>query len=277
MDRVQHNSLPALYWPAHIRLQGQDAYPLHDHDFGEVFWVEKGSFKHFVNGSEIPVNKGDLVFIRPSDRHSFHGCGEKPFFIMNIAFSWSIYLALRERYFPELLPLYGEDASLPKQISLSAAQLTQASNSFLELLNAKRSSFQIERFLMNLFAEFCPIPADEFLSNAPLWMQNAWINIQQPDRLALGVSEFCRLCGRSPEHVSREFHRLTGQTLMEKISRLRMERAASLLEGTSQEIADIALTCGYQSLSHFYAIFSRSYGLSPSAFRKRAQRSMYPT
>lgn len=273
---MMRNRLHALYYPVRVKLSGPDAYPLHDHDFGEVAWMDEGSsLIHQVNGHEMELTTGSFLFIRPSDAHSFHDREAKPAFLINICFQWHLYESLKQRYFSGSTAVYGEDSRLPKTLQLTEGQLQSARSAFLFLLKAPQSSFQIERFLINLFAELCPLVGEDALDQAPQWMRSAWQCIQRPEHLCLGVAEFYRLCGRSPEHVSREFHKQTGRTVVQSIVKLRMAHAAALLAGTTDEIIDISEQCGFESLSHFYACFHKAHGLTPRAFRKRAQTQMY--
>ena len=257
-------------------LTGPVAYPLHDHAFGEIFWVESGPFTHLVNGAEISLTEGSCIFIRPWDQHAFQTPGPEQIEIFNICFQWPIYRYLRHRYFPHL-DLYGEQASLPKTLQLLSSQAKGLRNAVPSLAKRPDSIFEVERFLINLFAELSPpdeLPASTQLP--PPWMEQAMLAIRRPESLRLGVQEFYRLCGRSREHVSREFHRVTGITIVQWLNQLRMEHAAGLLAATQKEIIDISLDCGYESLSHFYASFRKHFGLAPLGYRRKAQGQLYP-
>ncbi len=251
-------------------LRGRIAYPSHDHDFGEVFWVEKGEGIQVVNGLKQAMGPGDCYFIRPWDRHSFHTRGNRSFQIINIAFQWHHLGNLRERYFAGDNTVYGEGGSHPKHFKLGDGQLQWGREAFLFLFKSPRTAFPIERFLMNLFAELGAMSfRRDFLSPAaPVWLRRAWETIEANDKmLAGGVGAFCRLCGRSAEHVSREFRRHGGTTLSKSISNLRMAHAAALLAGTDREILEISAECGFESLSHFYACFRDTYGEPPRRYR----------
>lgn len=268
------NRIKRPYHATRVRLAGRDAYPLHDHDFGEVGWVDEGEFFQRINGRKLEMRTGDFYFIRPGDSHSFHGRDDTPFSVVNICFQWHLYEGLRQRYFSDT-PLYGEDRKFPKIVPLAQSQLQWARKMFVGLLKDPLTLFSIERFLMNLFAELCPLPERGFLDEAPQWMQQAWGLIQKQEHLRLGVPEFYRLCNRCPEHVSREFRRQTGQTIVQSISRLRLNHAAAMLAGTRHEIVDIAGECGFESLSHFYTCFRKAHHLTPRQYRQRSQQQMY--
>jgi AraC-like DNA-binding protein len=48
-----------------------------------------------------------------------------------------------------------------------------------------------------------------------------------------------------------------------------MERAAALLRVTDRSVADICHSVGLQSLGSFTTSFTRTYGVSPAAYRAR--------
>jgi AraC-like DNA-binding protein len=98
---------------------------------------------------------------------------------------------------------------------------------------------------------------------------------------ALTVEDMARAAGLSRAHFSREFRRAFGETPHAYLLTRRLERAAGLLRGTDRSIADICLSVGLTSLGSFTTSFTRTYGLSPAAYRARhppaADAAMVPT
>lgn len=274
---IRRNRIKGLAHFSRVKLCGPEAYPLHDHEFGEIFWLDEGGCRHCVNGRNFELTVGALVFIRPWDRHSFHGPPNRPFYVNNTCFDWRIFQYLKERYFPHQGAIYGEAEPYPKMLQLSERQLQKARRLFLALFRDRCERLAIERYLLNLFAEFCAVRHDveSDAPDLPGWMASAWERIHEPEHFRLGVAEFCRLSGRSREHVSREFRKTAGQTLGHYIRQLRMKHACFLLEASSLEIIEISLECGFESLSHFYSSFRRAHRITPLAFRRRAQGRMY--
>lgn len=271
-----HNKLKDIYTLSRVRLSGKEAYPLHDHNFGEMGWVDKGEFYQRVNGEIISMKKGDFFFIRPQDQHSFHSHTGAPFYLVNICFQWHIYEELKIRYFDQQ-PVYGENRKLPVCLTLKEEELSWVRKLYASFLKAPLSRFAIDLFLMNVLSRFSSVPTGKQLNQSPSWLQQAWIKIQQQEHLRLGVKEFYRLCYHSPEHVSREFRKYTGNTLVYSLLQLKLERAATILSGTSDEILDIIHECGFESVSYFYSSFKKKYHLSPLEYRKREQGKMYPS
>ena len=97
----------------------------------------------------------------------------------------------------------------------------------------------------------------------------------------LTVDVMARAAGLSRAHFSREFRRAFGETPHAYLLTRRLERAAGLLRGTDRPIVDVCLSVGLTSLGSFTTSFTRTYGLSPAAYRamhpSAADAAMVPT
>lgn len=64
-----------------------------------------------------------------------------------------------------------------------------------------------------------------------------------------------------------DFRRITGETLADYITKVRLEHAAILLCG-SESLSEISEKCGFSSVSYFVNRFGRVYGTTPLKYRK---------
>ncbi len=83
----------------------------------------------------------------------------------------------------------------------------------------------------------------------------------------LGVDDLSRAAGLSRAHFSREFRRAFGESPHGYLLTRRLERAAALLRSTDRSVTDICFSVGLHSLGSFTTSFTRTYGLSPTAYR----------
>src|SRR5438094_9611025 len=83
----------------------------------------------------------------------------------------------------------------------------------------------------------------------------------------LGVEDLARAAGLSRAHFSREFRRAFGESPHAYLLTRRLERAAALLRTTDRSVADICFSVGLQSVGSFTTSFSRTYSVSPTAYR----------
>jgi AraC-like DNA-binding protein len=100
-------------------------------------------------------------------------------------------------------------------------------------------------------------------------------------REPLDVAALARAARLSPAHFSREFRRAFGEPPHQYLLTRRLERAAALLRSTDRTVADICFTVGLRSIGSFTTSFSRTFGLSPTAYRAAhppaADRARIPT
>ena len=83
----------------------------------------------------------------------------------------------------------------------------------------------------------------------------------------LSVDDMARAAGLSRAHFSREFRRAFGVSPHGYLLTRRLERAAALLRSTDRSVADVCLSVGLQSIGSFTSAFTRTYGVSPTAYR----------
>jgi AraC-like DNA-binding protein len=83
----------------------------------------------------------------------------------------------------------------------------------------------------------------------------------------LGVDDLARAAGLSRAHFSREFRRTFGESPHTYLLTRRLERAAALLRNTDRSVADVCFSVGLRSVGSFTTSFTRTYGMSPTAYR----------
>lgn len=71
----------------------------------------------------------------------------------------------------------------------------------------------------------------------------------------------------SPYHFHRVFRGMVGETPMEFVRRLRLERAAWRLATTTVPVTTVAFDAGYEAHEAFTRAFRQHFGASPSEFR----------
>ena len=81
------------------------------------------------------------------------------------------------------------------------------------------------------------------------------------------LGEAAGSCRLSPSHLSRLFHKSTGMTYQEYVTRFRLEHACKLLTTTNRPVTEIAFDSGFQSISQFHRSFKANYGERPLEYR----------
>ena len=87
------------------------------------------------------------------------------------------------------------------------------------------------------------------------------------------VADLAAAADVCPEHLRRLCHRQLGVSPMRHVTRLRMDRAASLLAGGPAKVDAVAAAVGYADRFAFGHAFRRHFGRPPGAFRRTAGAS----
>ncbi len=82
------------------------------------------------------------------------------------------------------------------------------------------------------------------------------------------LSEIAGVAYMAPHHFLRTFKQAFQLTPHQYMTRLRLERAQSLLRCTDIPVTDICMEIGFESLGSFSWLFRRQFGRSPSDFRR---------
>jgi AraC family transcriptional regulator len=88
----------------------------------------------------------------------------------------------------------------------------------------------------------------------------------------VSLADLANLCDLSPPQFARLFKRSTGTSPYRWFIERRLALSQLMLESSNDDLAGIALACGFADQSHFTRTFSRIVGLSPAAWR-RLQRN----
>jgi AraC-like DNA-binding protein len=84
----------------------------------------------------------------------------------------------------------------------------------------------------------------------------------------ISLDELAREAGVSRFHFARQFRLSTGESPMQFLRRVRIERSKSILQSRDTTIAEVAAKLGFSDQSHFTRTFGRLVGVSPGSFAR---------
>lgn len=245
---------------------------VHTHDYYELFLVEQGRTRHWINGVEETLETGDMVFIRPADIHAFQADPQTGCRIMNVMFSAQTANHIVTRYGDDFAGrMFWSDGDLPVTVRMNGAQRERAINLIQSMRSTRRSLARIEHFLLSVMTHVLD-EAATIHDRAPTWLVTACQEARRPEIFRRGAAGFVASAGRGHEHVCRQARRFLGVSPTEYVNRIRMQHAAMLLAGTRQTMQEVAQDCGIENLSHFHRLFREIYGTTPRHYRQRRKR-----
>lgn len=119
-------------------------------------------------------------------------------------------------------------------------------------------------------AESLPSPARDREEHRVEVADRARATLALRFRERLRLEDLAREVGVSMFHLCRVFKARSGTTLHEFRCRMRLGASLDRLASSHEDIAGLALELGFSSHSHFTRAFRRTFGTTPSEFRRRA-------
>lgn len=252
----------------------------HRHNYYELFLVDAGHAKHFINSAVLDVTPGTLCLIRPDDVHylSPGRCN-----IYNVL--------IRSEIWELLCGFLGSNELLDELLGVPMPLHLQLNHQDFESMrrllenNILRPHTSVNEFNTHLKAvavsmleKFFEYPVSQPGNAHPAWFDSLLSEMQQPQNYVEGLEAMYRISGYSPEYLCRIFKKELGVTPTEFINTVRVRAASKHLVYSNDQIIDISSKCGFNTLSHFYHQFKKTYGSSPYQYRKahNLQRSPRP-
>ena len=262
---------------------------LHKHNFFEAACVLEGCCTNFINGKTVQLEKGDICIFAPAAVHALcafddgtdirnimlkKSTFESSFMslmehsdILSAFFRRTFFSGLNET--PWILFRTGLDEEIRAQIIRIYEESNENRAYKRRMLSALVSGFFIS--LLRKYEHSVVIPA---LQNTALEDNFVFMMLYMQEHFAsISLEDMSRIFNYSTRQIQRIIKNATGLSFIENIQKLRMEKAAMLLEKTAKSVSQIAEETGYESLNNFRSIFRRTYGFSPAEYRlTKAQR-----
>lgn len=256
-------------------------FPVHTHNYVEVVYMCEGSTHHVINGTDLELRAGELLFISQSAKQEIYPAKESDvavnFIILPEFFDYGLTMMETENnqlrsFVVDCLTGAKEDTGY---LHFKVADVLPVQNLVENLIWTvirrepnKRSIMQATMGL--LFLQ---------LMNHIDRMETAETDKEQ--KLVMDVLSFLEEHYRDGEltelakqlnydfyWLSKEIKKQTGKTFTTLLQEKRLKQAAYLLRHTGKSIEDISLAVGYDNQSYFYRIFKEQYGMTPRKFRE---------
>ena len=78
----------------------------------------------------------------------------------------------------------------------------------------------------------------------------------------------------SKSYLTRVFRNVTGFSVVEYITYIRVQKAQQLLRDSDTSITEIAEICGFGNITYFEKVFKQMTGFSPGKYRKNPEKEI---
>lgn len=90
----------------------------------------------------------------------------------------------------------------------------------------------------------------------------------------LTIEQLASIADLSPKYYMDIFKKTYGQSAMEYLAQVRMNKAKQLMLGTGRILREVAHTVGYKDEFYFSRKFKKEFGISPSAYIKKRKNKL---
>ena len=256
-------------------------FPKHTHNFVEFVYMYQGTTTHIIDGNEITLKTGDLLFLNQNATQEILPAGEK-----DIAVNFMIL----PQFFDTAFRMLGKEESALRDFIISCLTEQNMGGNYLYfhvsdiepvqnlmenlilimLSDDQRMRRTLSENTMGLLflhlvntADRIAVPQNSYEENLILRL----LNRIESEYTSITLQDFCKENHVDLYFMERLISRRTGKTFRTLLQEKRLSQACFLLENTSLAVTDIASAVGYSNNSFFHRLFRRTYGISPREYR----------
>lgn len=269
-----------------IKQVKRDSYVMeaHFHPYYEICYLFSGERYFFVRDRTYHMLAGDLILIPANELHRSTDAGQSVYEKLEINFLMDYVKPFQTMITQqELLAPFEREELL---IRLSAKDQEYFTFLFFRLkeeLKQRNFGYTIESgmLLMQIliFVERLQRNSPRVHNISPVYFHAKATNlihfINNNYKKKLTLSMLAQRYQYHPSYLSILFKNVTGFTLSEYLNNMRIKASQQLLEHSNMDIMEIALECGFNSLSHYGRVFKQIVGKSPSEYRKSVKEALF--
>ncbi|MBQ8409660.1 MAG: AraC family transcriptional regulator [Clostridia bacterium] len=250
----------------------QYVMPLHWHREFEVIRVKQGTLTLYLNNIECRMGAGEVRFVAPGTLHR----GEPSDCVYECAvFDMRMISGYNSVAVSELLrPI--ESGDMEVDVSCPAAE--GAACALLDAVRAEESYFELK--VLALIAEIfysmydCgavrPLHSEgRRFAHRRAVMTLLIDKIEKEYTKRITLSDLAEMTQINEKYLCRFFKEFTGQTPIDYINRLRIDRACYEMTVNKMNVTEAAYECGFNELSYFSKTFKKYKGMSPGQYKQR--------
>lgn len=252
----------------------------HCHDFCELVIVTQGHAMHSLEGHEFPVGAGDIFLLHGQQSHYFFR--RKDLSLINIMYDPDkLNLPENElRKLPGYCAIFMLEPTYRRQHRFaSRLHLQRVPLAHVELMAEKMEKecsameagweLAVRAALLDMMVNLSRAytTTDTIEAHALLRVGNVIGALENNFTKEWGLKELVYISHMSRSNLMRVFRKATGQTPIEYLIRLRLNKAMELLRNSDLNITEVAMRTGFSDSNYFARQFKSSLGISPRQYR----------
>lgn len=245
--------------------RGQDfAYPHGRMQYGLVYAIDGDAEYRFSGGKKCTLHTGELMLLSPRASYSIVTDGVFRHYTVNFEIHEenSDVSFLDETCYLIHKDVDGQYKHICKQMNT--------------LWASKRIGYEMQMMsrLYELLSDLCNDLYTQSHEVANSRLLPAKKHLDQCFHLPVDLAYLAGTVNMSVTHFRREWNRMYRLSPMQYRDQLRVTCAKECLLSGYYSVSEAAARCGFEDVSYFVRFFRRQTGMTPGAFRKRADREV---
>ena len=238
------------------------AHPLHWHSFFEIEIVLSGKGKYIINDIEYDISSTNVFFLTSTDFHYLQVDGVAD--IINISFDETMIYEkdMGALLFGKTLRAYEFEREEYERIVNAARILENECD-----VGGECQKQLLQYIIKCLMRKNNVLPISDTKDEHLRGIKRAIVYMELHFRQSITLDSIAAEAGYNPTYFSKLFKKVTGESYIATLTKLRLGYARTLL-ANGFSVSDACFASGFGSLSNFLEIFKKSYGISPSEYRK---------
>lgn len=255
-------------------------FPLHRHNYIEVLYVCEGQLVNIIDGKQVTVRKGELLFLNQHTRHEILPAGENDIAInimvlpefFDVAYSM---IGSSHVMADFLVNILRQDDERGEYLHFKVSEVLQIQN-LLEniiysLVTGRGDRNRIHQTTMGLIFFYLVDSVQYVEMGLPNQYENmvamTTLNYIEEHYRTATLTELCEELHLPMPVLSRLIKKSTGFNFKALLQRKRLSKAAELLCDTDLPVSAVIAAVGYENNSYFHRVFRDRYHQTPRAFR----------
>jgi AraC-like DNA-binding protein len=255
-------------------------FPVHTHNYVELVYMCQGSTHHVINGNDVILNEGELLFISQSAKQEIFPAKESDvavnFIILPEFFDYGLTMMetennqLRSFVIDCLTGGKADTGYLHFKVADVLPVQNLVENLIWTILRKATNKRSIQQATMGLLFLQLMNQIDRMETSEEDKDQKLIMDVLSYIEEHYRDGELEQLAKElhyDMRWLSKEIKKRTGKTYTDLVQTKRLQQAAYLLATTGCNVMDIGLAVGYDNTSYFHRIFQEHYQMTPRKYR----------
>lgn len=245
----------------------------HYHDRHELYFLEQGKTKYFIDSEIFLLKPGDMVFV---PKGTFHKTDNQ-----NSPYVERVLLMIGDDV-SEHCKKYIDALTKSKLISFPSEQLYKVREILHRIEHEEKRKYDdylrmqklcLEELLITISRIRLENTVTEFSESYRI-IQDAAGYISSNPSADLSLNALAKKFAMCPCHFSKQFKKVTGIGMNKYVNLMRIAAAEKILSTTDKPITEVAMECGFNDSNYFAEVFKKAKGITPKKFSLQCKKDL---